>query len=45
MTLTKRFVQKKNGLRDPPAYHAHPENILLSMLADDNKDVRVKAVG
>ena len=27
------------------AYHAHPENILLSMLADDNKDVRVKAVG
>ena len=27
------------------AYHAHPENIHLSMLADDNKDVRVKAVG
>ena len=26
------------------AFHCHPENLLLSMLADDNIEVRVKAV-
>ena len=26
------------------AHHAHPEKLLLSMLADDNMEVRVKAI-
>ena len=35
-------IVKENVNRS--AYHAHPENVLLSMLADDRQEVRVEAV-
>ena len=35
-------IVKENISRS--AYHAHPENVLLSMLADDRSEVRTKAV-
>ena len=35
-------IAKENISRS--AYHAHPENVLLSMLADDRSEVRAKAV-
>ena len=37
-----QIIAKENISRS--AYHAHPENVLLSMLADDRSEVRSKAV-
>ena len=42
--LPKKVQEVVKENTDRSAYHAHPENILLAMLADDNQEVRGKAV-